>query len=280
MNFNADKEAARVITWAREYLTGSEGKPLVIGISGGKDSTITAAALAEAVGPHRVLGVLLPNGEQKDIKTARRVCDFLEIQHVELNIFPMYQAMLRQVKTRVPNMQHEVFNSIVTSNAPCRCRTVMLYTLANQFHGRVVNTCNLSESYVGYDTKWGDQCGDFNLFQDYTATEVKAMGYSLGVTKEFIEKAPDDGMCGLTDEDRWGFTYQYLDAWLRSKRGHENETDRKIIEMHQAALHKLLAVKLPHPEYLPEGHRLLEFYQENDNGVYELCNAFGEFLKF
>lgn len=258
MNFNADHEAARCIVWTRKYLEGTEGKPLVIGISGGKDSTITAAALAEAVGPHRVLGVLLPNGKQKDIKTARAVCDFLEIQHVEVNIMPMYQAMLRSIKECAPNFKNNPFNSIVTSNAPCRCRTNMLYVIANQLHGRVVNTCNLSESFVGYDTKWGDQCGDFNLFQDYTASEVKQMGYALGVKEEFIEKAPDDGMCGQTDEDRWGFTYAYLDAWLRRGGRCENETDRKILQMHLAALHKLMAVELPHPTYEPEGSHILK----------------------
>lgn len=256
--FNPDYEAARVIKWARAFLDGTNGKPLVIGISGGKDSTITAAALAEAVGPHRVLGVLLPNGNQKDISVARDVCKFLEIQSVELDIHPMYSAMLRMAEQRVPNLKNEPFNTVVTSNAPCRCRTVMLYLLANQFHGRVVNTCNMSESFVGYDTKWGDQCGDFNLFQDYTASEVKQMGYSLGVRPDFIEKAPDDGMCGQTDEDRWGFTYAYLDAWLRRGGKCENETDKKILTMHLAAMHKLTCVRLPHPIYAPEGsHSLL-----------------------
>lgn len=279
MSFNADKQVAHVIHWARDFLVGTEGKPLVIGISGGKDSTITAAALCEAVGPQRILGVLLPNGRQKDKPTAVAVCNHLGIQFVDVNIFPMYQAMLRAVKECAPNFKNEPFNDVVTSNAPCRCRTATLYTIANQLHGRVVNTCNMSESYVGYDTKWGDQCGDFNLFQDYTATEVKAMGYSLGVDKRFIEKAPDDGMCGQTDEDRWGFTYAYLDAWLRSTRGHENETDRKIIQMHQVAMHKLLAVKLPHPQYLPEGHRLIEFWHMNkETEVYEPCNIEGEVL--
>lgn len=256
--FNPDKEAARVITWARSYLQGTDGKPLVIGISGGKDSTITAAALCEAVGPRRVLGVLLPNGTQKDINTAREVCKFLQIQSVELNIGPMYKGMIDQMKSRVPNLRTEQINSIVETNAPCRCRMVMLYSLANQFHGRVVNTCNMSESFVGYDTKWGDQCGDFGLFQDYTASEVKQMGYSLGVLTQFIEKAPDDGMCGLTDEDRWGFSYAYLDAWLRRGGKCENETDKKILGMHLAALHKLAGIRLPHPSYDPVGsHPLL-----------------------
>lgn len=258
MEFNADREAARVIKWARAFLTGTEGKPVVIGISGGKDSTITAAALVEAVGPHRILGVLLPNGNQSDIQVSRDVCKFLQIQSVELNIGPMYKGMIDMMKQRVANLRTEQINSVVETNAPCRCRTVMLYSLANQFHGRVANTCNMSESFVGYDTKWGDQCGDFNLFQDYTASEVKQMGYSLGVLPEFIEKAPDDGMCGQTDEERWGFSYSYLDAWLRRGGKCENETDKKILEMHIGAWHKLAAVHLPHPSYTPVGsHSLL-----------------------
>lgn len=255
--FNPDKEAAKVIMWARSFLEGTEGKPLVIGISGGKDSTITAAALCEAVGPHRLLGVLLPNGNQRDIEVSRDVCKFLQIQSVELNIGPMYKGMIDMMKARVPNLKKEQINSVVETNAPCRCRTVMLYSLANQFHGRVVNTCNMSESFVGYDTKWGDQCGDFNLFQDYTASEVKQMGYSLGVRPDFIQKPPDDGMCGQTDEERWGFSYDYLDAWLRRGGKCENETDKKILEMHIAAAHKLFAVQLPHPIYQPEGSHAL-----------------------
>lgn len=277
MNFNADKQAADVIMWVRDYLQGSDGKPLIIGMSGGKDSTITAAALCEAVGAHRVLGVLMPNGQQKDKGIAIRACKHLGIQFIECNIFPMYQAMLRVIKASASNFEDTPFNSVVTSNAPCRCRTNMLYTIANQLHGRVVNTCNMSESYVGYDTKWGDQCGDFGLFQDYTASEVKEIGYALGVAQEFVEKTPDDGMCGQTDEDRWGFTYAYLDAWLRSQRGHENETDKKIIQMHQFAMHKLLAVELPHPAYAPVGHKLKEFWRVNkESGMYEPCNIHGE----
>lgn len=251
--FNPDKEAAKVILWARDYLKDTSGKPLVIGISGGKDSTITAAALAEAVGPHRILGVLLPNGKQRDIEVSREVCKFLQIQSVELDIGPMYQGMINMMKNHVPNLKKEPINSVVETNAPCRCRMVMLYSLANQFHGRVVNTCNMSESFVGYDTKWGDQCGDFNLFQDYTASEVKQMGYSLGVRQDFIEKAPDDGMCGQTDEERWGFSYAYLDAWLRRAGTCDNETDKHILEMHIAAAHKLFAIQLPHPVYQPDG---------------------------
>lgn len=256
-NFNADHEAARIIRWAQYQLADTKGKPIVIGISGGKDSTITAAALCEALGSHRVLGVLMPNGVQADINVARDVCKFLEIQSIEVNINDMYRKMLWAIKESARNFADEPFNSVVTSNAPCRCRMVTLYTIANQLHGRVANTCNLSESFVGYDTKWGDQCGDFGLFQNFTASEVKQMGYSLGVLPEFIEKAPDDGMCGQTDEERWGFTYDYLDSWIRRGGKCENETDATILRMHKAALHKIMPIQLPCPPYQPDGSHFL-----------------------
>ena len=256
--FNADIEAAKVIRWAQDFLAGTDGKPLVIGISGGKDSTITAAALCEAVGPKRVLGVLLPNGTQKDIDVSRGVCEHLGIQSIEVNIRDMYWGLMTSIQQSSKVDFRRLFDEpIVTTNAPCRCRTVALYTIANYFHGRVVNTCNMSESFVGYDTKFGDQCGDFGLFQEYTVDEVKRMGYSLGVKPEYIEKAPDDGMCGQTDEERFGFSYSYLDAWLRRGGGCENETDKAILTMHLGAIHKIAAVQIPHPEYRPEGSHSL-----------------------
>ena len=144
MNFDANVEAAHIIRWAQQFLAGTDGKPLVIGISGGKDSTITAAALCEAVGPNRVLGVLMPNGTQKDINVSRAVCEHLGIQSIEVDIGPMYRAMLRSIKTSAKNFADSPFNSVVTSNAPCRCRTNTLYAIANQHHVRLVNTFNIS----------------------------------------------------------------------------------------------------------------------------------------
>lgn len=257
--FNAEEQVKRVIDWAKDFLKDTGDKPIVIGISGGKDSTITAAALCKVVGPDRILGVRLPHGVQKDIDISRMVCANLGIDSIEVNIAGMYNYMLHEITQSDKRFSTGKYNDVVTSNAPCRCRTVVLYTIANQFHGRVVNTCNLSESFVGYDTKFGDQCGDFNLFQDYTATEVKEIGYVLGVNPNFIEKIPDDGMCGQYDEERWGFTYLYLDSWIRGGGKIETETDAKIVSMHQKALHKIKAVTLPHPKYYPAGsHTLLE----------------------
>ena len=258
MKFNAKKELNRIISWGENFLAGTEGKPIIVGISGGKDSTITAAALCEIVGVHRVLGVRLPQDRQYDIATSRAVCEHLGIQSIEINIGPAYRALLLNIKHSADNFLKSPFNSVVTTNTPARMRMTALYAVANQLHGRVANTCNLSESFVGWDTKWGDQCGDFGLFQDYTATEVKAIGRELGIDNKFIDKAPEDGMCGKTDEEKWGFSYDYLDAWIRRGGGYENETDKRILEMHVAALHKLTAIQLPHPEYSPAGsHSLL-----------------------
>lgn len=253
-NFNAVQQRDMIINWAKNNLSDYDEKPIVIGISGGKDSTITAAMLVEIFGKDRIFGVRLPNGNQHDIDIAREVCEYLGIQSVEIDIGNTYQMMLYDIRKK---LKFGNFNQTVLTNAPCRVRTVMLYTIANQYHGRVANTCNLSESFVGYDTKFGDQCGDFGLFQDYTATEEKSIGYSLGLPEKFIEKAPDDGMCGQTDEDRWGFKYMYLDNWIRSGGNIITDTDKKIVEMHKNAMHKIKAITLPHPIYRPEGSHYL-----------------------
>lgn len=259
----------KVVAWTKDFLKDTEDKPIIIGISGGKDSTITTATLIEAVGRERIRGIMLPNGDQKDIHDAYSVCKYFDIKHDVINISNMYQAMLQSITLNsegIADSGH--FNRVVTTNAPCRCRMVMLYTIANQLHGRVANTCNMSESYVGYDTKFGDQCGDFGIYQDYTATEEIMIGRAMRVPENYLAKTPDDGMCGQSDEERWGFTYAYLDDWLRSGRPIINSTDMKIAYMHKCAEHKLDCVKIPHPEYRPEGsHYLDDVFIGNFTGV-------------
>lgn len=251
-DFNAVEQTNKIVDWVRAYFANLDTtKQVVIGMSGGKDSTVTAALLVHALGANRVLGVRMPNYKQEDIDVAREVCDYLGIQCLEFDIGLTYERLIDDIQDQMDAYDLRA-ESIVFSNAPCRMRTMYLYTISNLIGGRVANTCNLSETYVGYDTKWGDQCGDFNLFQDYTASEVKAIGYVLHLPEKFIEKAPDDGMCGFTDEERWGFTYADLDAYLR---GLVIPTDVqvKIDKMHAAAMHKIEAVTLPHPHYAPAG---------------------------
>lgn len=258
--FNPGFEFGAIMSWVKRYLEDSPSAPLVIGISGGKDSAITAAALVEAVGSHRILGVLMPNGYQTDIDVAREVCEFLKISSIEVNINTSMNALFSAIKASSPDRWFsDNFNFVVNTNAPARMRMGALYIIANQIHGRVVNTCNMSESFVGYDTKFGDQCGDFGLFQEYTCSEVKEIGRILGVPDKFVDKAPDDGMCGVSDENRWGFTYDFLDHWIRTGGGCTNDKEAKILMMHIKALHKLEAVRIPHPCYarVPEESHLL-----------------------
>lgn len=254
-NFNAAVEADRVVTWIREYMAKyGPNSPIVIGISGGKDSAAVAAASVAAVGSDRVVGILMPLGTQKDIQVAEDCCRFLKIKRMNYNIGSLYNDSWNRLRaTGFRDFAQP--NDIVKFNHPARIRMMILYLIANQIGGRVANTCNMSESYVGYDTKWGDQCGDFSPFQNYTASEIIQMGIAMGMPEKAMKKAPADGMCGQTDEDRWGFSYEILDAYLR---GAEIDPTiaAKIEEMHRRALHKLI-ITMPSCPHFPEGSRNL-----------------------
>lgn len=248
--------ANAVPMWIKEYMDQNGPKaPIVIGISGGKDSSITAAACVKAVGKERVIGVLMPNGVQKDINTAEKLCRHLGIKWFIYNIGPVIKAQ-QDVFATLKFKDFKAPNDTVKFNNPARIRMATLYYIANQLGGRVANTCNMSETYVGYDTAWGDQAGDFSPFQYFTASEVKLIGKELGLPDEFINVAPSDGMCGQTDEERWGFSYDLLDNYLRGGTVYETTT-KQIEKMHKAAMYKNVRVLLPHFVYEPTGSRKL-----------------------
>lgn len=255
MSFDAKTESIRVINFIRDYMDkNGPNSPIVIGISGGKDSAAAAAAGVAAVGANRVIGVMMPNGIQSDLGDAIGCCNFLKISHMEINIGPLVKETYNAMQYSRFRDLHEI-NSVVKTNHPARLRMSVLYMIANQIGGRVCNTCNMSETYVGYDTKWGDQCGDFSPFQNYTASEVIEIGIALGVPEKAMRKAPADGMCGQTDEERWGFTYAMLDKYLRG--GELNkEAVTQIEKMHRMAMHKL-TISIPSTPYHPDGSRNL-----------------------
>lgn len=255
MSFDAKTESIRVINFIRDYMDkNGPNSPIVIGISGGKDSAAAAAASVAAVGANRVIGVMLPNGIQSDLGDAIGCCNFLKISHMEINIGPLVKETYNAMRCSRFKDLHEI-NSVVKTNHPARLRMSVLYMIANQIGGRVCNTCNMSETYVGYDTKWGDQCGDFSPFQNYTASEVVEIGIALGMPEKAMRKAPADGMCGQTDEERWGFTYAMLDKYLRG--GELNkEAVTQIEKMHRMAMHKL-TISIPSTPYHPDGSRNL-----------------------
>lgn len=225
----------KIIDWIKEYFikNGPECKA-IIGISGGKDSTVAAALLCKALGPNRVIAVQMPQGFQYDIDVSNEVIDYLEItEHYNINIGSACQEIFLSLPNDI-RIQPQV-----TSNVPARVRMNILYAIAASRHGRVVNTCNRSEDYVGYSTKFGDAAGDFSILSNYTATEVKEIGIELGLPKNFIEKPPEDGLSGLTDEENLGFSYDFLDNFLLNGITPPYEIYKNIEQRHKRNLHKI-----------------------------------------
>ena len=214
--FNAEKTKEAVVAWIRDFFDkNGPGCNAVLGISGGKDSSVCAALCVEALGKDRVIGVLMPNGEQADIDMSRLLVEHLGIRYIVVNI----KDAVEGVKNAFANAEMHDMELTLTSqtiiNLPPRVRMSTVYAVSQSMNGRVVNTCNLSEDWVGYSTRYGDAAGDFSPLGHLTVQEVKAIGRVLGLPEALVEKAPSDGLCGKTDEDNLGFTYALLDRYLR-----------------------------------------------------------------
>lgn len=234
-NFDAKKVKNEIVEWIWNWFE-ENGKDCnaVVGISGGKDSSVVAALCVEALGKDRVIGVLMPNGEQSDIDMARKLVEFLDIRNFEVNIKDAVCGVLNNL----PFNWYDISEQTAT-NLPARIRMTTLYAVSQSMNGRVANTCNLSEDWVGYATRYGDAAGDFSPLSQLTVTEVKAIGRELGLPSELVDKTPTDGLCGKTDEDNLGFTYAELDAYIRDGIEPSEEVKAKIDSMHEKNLFKL-----------------------------------------
>ena len=232
--FNAEKVKNECVQWIRDFFenNGKDCKA-VVGISGGKDSSIAAALCVEALGKDRVVGVLMPQGEQHDIDKAFQLVNHLGIKHYVVNIKDAVDGIVSQFPADLtPTPQ-------TLQNIPPRIRMSTLYAISQSVNGRVCNTCNLSEDWVGYSTRYGDSVGDFSPMSFLTVTEVKEIGHLLGVPKELVEKTPIDGLCGKTDEENLGFTYAELDAYIRTGEIEDKDKKELIDKRHKANLFKL-----------------------------------------
>lgn len=235
--FNAQETLDRVVEWVRVYFeeNASPETKAVIGISGGKDSSIAAAVCVKALGKDRVIGVLMPQGEQADIDCSRLLVETLGIRSYTINIGDTVSTFMGELKKHIEPSSQAVVNT------PARIRMTTLYAVAACVGGRVVNTCNLSEDWVGYSTKFGDAAGDFSPLSDLTVTEVLQLGELLGLPDKLVHKVPIDGLCGKTDEENLGFTYAELDTYIRglTDLSDKPELKEKIDRMHRNNLHKL-----------------------------------------
>ena len=232
--FDAQKVKNECVAWIRDFFR--ENGPqcnAVVGISGGKDSSIAAALCVEALGKDRVIGVLMPKGEQPDIDMAYMLVNHLGISHYEVNIQNAVDSLLDAMPAGLPLSEQS------RTNLPPRIRMSTLYAVSQSINGRVVNTCNLSEDWVGYSTRYGDAAGDFSPLCHRTVTEVKQIGHVLGLPAELVEKTPIDGLCGKTDEENLGFTYAELDTYIRTGQIQDPVKKDMIDRRHQANLFKL-----------------------------------------
>lgn len=244
--FDAMKVKNDCVEWIRDWFEhNGKGCNAVIGISGGKDSSVVAALCVEALGAERVLGILMPQQHQSDIDDSYAVVNHLGIKHKVINIGPIVDMELLQLSM----FGDMAITEQTKINLPPRIRMTTLYAISQSCNGRVACTDNLSESYIGYSTRWGDNVGDFCPLANLTSEEVVAVGDALGLPYELTHKTPSDGLCGKTDEDNFGFTYTVLNKYIRTGVCDDEEVKTKIDNMHQKNLFKLQPIpRFPYME--------------------------------
>lgn len=237
--FDPAKQVLEIENFIKDYFVqnGTPDTKAVIGISGGKDSTVAAALLVRALGPDRVIGVMMPNGYQNDIEDAKRVCEILGIQHYFVDIGDSLATLYNRLLPIAADAENPL-PPVVTTNTPARIRMTTLYAIAGLVGGRVCNTGNASEAFIGYTTKYGDLAGDFALLKHLTVRDVYAIGDYLELPMDLVHKHPADGMSGKTDEDNTGIPYDAIDDYLINNIYPEQNIYEKMIAAHQRNLHK------------------------------------------
>ncbi len=242
--FDANKTKNACVNWIRTFFENNgKGCNAVVGISGGKDSSVVAALCVEALGKDRVIGVLMPCGEQQDIDCSYELVNHLGIQYYVVNIKDAVEAMKANMPKDLP------MTAQALTNLPPRIRMTTLYAVSQCCNGRVANTCNLSEDWVGYSTRYGDAAGDFSPLSRLTVQEVKEIGHLLGLPASLVEKTPIDGLCGKTDEENLGFTYAELDRYIRTGEIDDLAKKELIDRKHRMNLFKLELMPCFEPDF-------------------------------
>lgn len=239
--FDAVKVKNECVEWIRRFFEeNGKGCNAIVGISGGKDSSIVAALCVEALGRERVIGVLMPCGVQHDIDMAQLLVDHLGIKHYVVNIKEAVEALKKAIPMELSTQSN--------TNLPPRIRMSTLYAVSQTHNGRVANTCNLSEDWVGYSTRYGDAAGDFSPCSHLTVQEMKQIGAVLGLPEVLVQKTPIDGLCGKTDEENLGFTYAELDKYIRTGEIEDEAKKARIDRLHKLNQFKLEVM----PSFVPE----------------------------
>ena len=259
--FNVEKVKNDLVNWIKVWFDGDESKGItgngkgcnaVIGISGGKDSTVVAALCVEALGRERVIGVLLPNGVQKDVSDSIKVCEILGIKNYTINIEDSVNGVLNQMKQSGIEISDQT-----RTNLPARIRMSTLFAVAQSVNGRVSNNCNASENVCGFSTLFGDSVGSFSPLGKLTTVEIVQIGDALGLPYELTHKIPIDGLntnpdgSYVTDEQAMGVTYDEIHSYIRGDKVLDKETFEYIVEKERNNKFKLDIINLPEfePDY-------------------------------
>lgn len=264
---NLDKKTVEQLTlalidWVRNSMNLTGGKKAVIGISGGKDSSVVAALCVKALGSENVIGILMPNGIQDDISYAKELCSFLKITNTEVNIQSMIKSYSDTLRSVDKNITPEVSNQ-TNLNLPPRVRMTLLYAISQSIDdARVINTSNLSEDWVGYATIYGDTAGAFSPLGMLTTDEVIQIGGFLGLPEKFLVKVPSDGLTGKTDEDIFGFSYDVLNKYIRQGIIENNTIKEKIDNMHKFSRFKFLPIPMFSPRLPIKANDIANIYEK------------------
>ena len=239
------KTKDEIVQWIRDYMAQNGPEcSIVVGISGGKDSSVTAALCVEALSKERVVGVMMPDGVQPDIADSEEIVELLGIPNLTVNIFAGKTGLSEAIAKELEAGKIEGVSGLSRDseiNLPPRLRMSTLYAVAQSLPkgGRVVNTCNRSEDYIGYSTKFGDAAGDFSPLANLCVHEVIQIGEVLGLPERLTKKVPSDGLSGMSDEEKIGFTYETLDRYILTGECEDEAVRAKIDRMHRLNLHKL-----------------------------------------
>lgn len=237
-DFDAVKARETLIAGLKRLAAEEGFDRVVIGISGGKDSTVCAALCARAFGADHVYGVMMPDGVQSDIRDSIQVCKALKINSRTVNIGAMHQALHEAMKEDTAGFEVSYVKESDVNVGP-RLRMTTLRYIAQAIGARLVGTGNLSEATVGYCTKDGDTSCDFSLLGTLTSKEVVAVGLTMDeLPRELVEKTPTDGLSGKSDEERLGVSYQAIHDYIRKGSSGDPEADKIICYKEKANMFK------------------------------------------
>lgn len=234
---NIEKEAKNAIQWIKEYVQKVGAKGIVVGNSGGKDSATVLAMATKAIGKENVLAVSMPcYSSINDFEDAKLVANTFGIKFLKVDLSNCYTEMEQEIKRELKDLSKEA-----SINIKPRLRMTSLYAIAQTLNYLVIGTSNLCETVVGYTTKWGDNASDFNPIGNFTVEEVLAIGKYLGVPDKILKKAPNDGLGGLTDEEKMGITYHQITQMIETKNT-QDTAKQEILRRFQNTKHKREAI--------------------------------------